>query len=212
MRLTRRFRSGFTLVELTIVIALLSVIFTGIFTAFSTALNISRRASPTNGTNRQSIFFALENLRSTFSQTFFIDGHKRLVFIGINEGTKNARRDKVVFAAYHQNAEEVGLPAIREVSFFLRPMEDKEELFYLIRREDEMVDKNPFSGGLEHVLLDHVVSFQLKYSQRGDKWEDDWNHRDKKKIPKLIRIEIIALVGNVEMKYESLSFPGLYYK
>jgi general secretion pathway protein J len=208
----KKFKKGLTLIELAIVIGLLGALFTGIFSTFTTVLNISKNSTPREGTTRQNIFFALENLRSSLSQTYFVDGHKRLVFVGKTEGSTNARRDSIVFAANHSNSEEVGLPAIREVSYFLRPMEDKEELFFLIRREDEMVDKNPFSGGYEHVLLDHVVSFQLKYSQRGDKWEDEWNHKDKKKIPKLIRIEIIGLVGNQDMKYEALAYPGLYYK
>ena len=193
-------RKGLTLIELSIVVALLGVIFTGIFSTYYTSLKISRNTTPTGGTSRQEIFFALENVRSTLAQTYYVDGHRNLVFIGKTDGVQGGRRDSVVFAANHPNAEEIGSPAIREVSFFLKAMPDSPEKFYLMRREDEMVDKDPLSGGIDHILLEHVLSFQLKYSQRGDKWQDEWDTKDFKKIPKLIRIEIIALVGDTEMK------------
>lgn len=205
-------RKGLTLIELSIVVALLGVIFTGIFSTYYTSLKISKNSAPSGGVSRQEIFFALENVRSTFSQTYYVDGHRNLIFIGKTDGVQGGRRDSVVFAANHPNAEEIGAPAIREVSFFLKPMPDSTEKFFLIRREDEMVDKEPQSGGIEHILLEHVLSFQLKYSQRGDKWQDEWDTKDFKKIPKLIRIEIIALVGDTEMKYESLAHPGIFFK
>ena len=205
-------RKGLTLIELSIVIALLGVIFTAIFSTYYTAIRISRNTAPRGGTSRQEIFFALENVRSTLAQTYYVDGHRNLVFIGKTDGVQGGRRDSVTFAANHPNAEEIGSPAIREVGFFLKPMGETSEEFYLVRREDEMVDKDPLNGGIEHVLLDHVISFQLKYSQRGDKWQDEWDTKDFKKIPKLIRIEIIAVVGDTEMKYESLAYPGIFFK
>ncbi|HNH10006.1 MAG TPA: type II secretion system protein GspJ [Leptospiraceae bacterium] len=210
--LSRNLRRGVTLIELAVVMAVLGVLFVGIFSAYHTSLKISRASDPKHGTSRQNIFFALENIRSTFAQIYLIEGQRRLVFIGKNEGVQNQRLDRVVFAANHPNSEETGRPSVREVSFFLRPMKQNSEFYYLIRREDEMVDRDPESGGIEHILLDHVVSFQLKYSQRGDKWVDEWNSRDTKKIPKLIRIEIIALVGDTDMKYEALANPGMFYK
>jgi len=201
-----------TLIELAVVTAVLSILLVGIFGTYYTALKISRDTNPKNGTTRQNILYALENVRSSLAQTFFIDGHRRLIFIGKNETALGKRLDKVVFAANHVNAEETGTAGVREVSFFLKPMPNETEFYYLIRREDEMVDSSPESGGVEHILLDYVISFQLKYSQRGDKWIDEWNSKDTKRVPKLIRIEIVALVGENETKYEALAAPGLYYK
>jgi general secretion pathway protein J len=210
----RGLRSGLTLIELAVVTAVLSVLLTGIFGTYYTAMKISRNSSPIGGTNRQAIFFALENIRSSFAQTYFVDGHRRLIFIAKDGGVAGQRLDIVNFAANHPNAEETGTVGVREVSFYTRSMNDPDypDLYYLIRREDEMVDMQPESGGLEHILLDHVISFQLKYSQRGDKWVDEWNSRDTKRVPKLIRIEIVAKVGDEPMKYESLAAPGLHYK
>jgi general secretion pathway protein J len=205
-------RKGMTLVELSIVTAILATILVGIFSSYYYALKVTKDSDPRGGTTRRDIFFALENLRTTFAQTYYIQGHKRLLFVGKNEVTPQGRSDKVVFAANHPNSEETNTPSVREVSYFLKLMCSDCEYYYLIKREDEMVDTDPLNGGMEHILLSHVKSFQLKYSQRGDKWQDDWNTDDTKKIPKLIRIEIIALIGDSEVKYETLSYPGFFFK
>ncbi|MBP7281369.1 MAG: prepilin-type N-terminal cleavage/methylation domain-containing protein [Leptospiraceae bacterium] len=212
MIMRAKFRRGMTLIELSIVVAILGVIFSGIFGAYYAALKISRDSDPRGGTTRKEIFFALENLRSTFSQTFYVQGHKRLIFEAKNESTTNGRADTVTFAANHTNSEETGSPAIREVSYFLRQMCEDCEHYYLMRREDEMVDIDPRTGGTEHVILSHVKSFQLKYSQRGDKWQDEWSTLELQKIPKLIRIELVAIVGENEIKYETLAYPGIFFK
>lgn len=216
----RKIKKGMTLVELSLVTAILATILVGIFSTYYYALKITKESDPRGTAPRKDVFFALENLRSTFAQTYYLQGHKRLIFIGKDSNTTSGRADTVVFAANHVNSEETGTPSVREVAFFLKPMNpnpkpfaDRDTQFFnLVRREDEMVDMDPLNGGTEHVILSYVKSFQLKYSQRGDKWEDKWDTNDLKKIPKLIRIEIIVLIGTDEFKYETLSYPGFFFK
>ena len=80
----QKFRRGLNLVEIAVVIMILGVVFTGIFGAYFTALKITKESDPRNGTTRNDILFAIENIRSAFSQTFFMTGpaHKRLIFKG----------------------------------------------------------------------------------------------------------------------------------
>lgn len=212
------YRKGTNLIELAVVIMILSTLFVGIFAAYYTAMKIANSTSSESGTTRKEVLYAVENVRKTMTQTFYNANSRRLLFRGTGEGVRGERTDRVVFAAHHSGAEDVGLPAIREVEFFLRAMEDdfqkasSNKNYQLIRREDEMVDKLPLRGGTEHILLEYVHSFQLKYSTRGVKWLDEWDSKTTKSIPKLIRIEIIALVGRKEVKYETLAFPGLFFK
>lgn len=212
-KFSRQRRLGLTLIELSIVVALLSVLFTGIFTTFFMALKISREADPPGGNTRPAILQSIENIRKAISRSYFFESQKRLVFIGKGEGVTGGRRDRMVFATSHPNSEESGKPSVRETSFYLKKMEDTlQDHYYLIQREDSMVDDYPLTGGVEHVLLEDVKSFQLKYSERGDKWLDEWNSQTNKKIPRLVRIEIIALVGRKYLKYESLAHPGILFK
>lgn len=209
-----KFRKGFTLVEISIVVMIMAVIFTGIFSVFYTANKISKKGASNKGANRKDILYAMENIRGTLARTYFIDNQKRILFVGKQDGVTGSRNDRVVFATSNPNSEEEGQASVREVSFYLRKMPNPkmEGLSYLIRREDEMIDTFPTQGGVEHVLLENVKSFQMKFSERGDKWVDDWNSRTTKKIPRLIRFEIISLVGNAFVKYESLAHPVILFK
>ncbi|MCZ8342879.1 MAG: prepilin-type N-terminal cleavage/methylation domain-containing protein [Leptospira sp.] len=205
---------GFTLVEISIVVMILAVLFTGLFSVFYTANKIARKGSNKKGANRKDILYAMENIRTTLTRAYFIDNQRRVLFVGKQEGAPGTRNDRIVFATANPNAEDEGQSSIREVSFYLKPMPDSkmEGMHYLIRREDEMIDNFPTQGGVEHILIENVKSFQLKYSERGDKWVDDWNSRNTKKIPRLIRFEIISLVGSSFVKYESLAHPGILFK
>ncbi|MDF3821522.1 type II secretion system protein GspJ [Leptospira sp. 96542] len=213
MRRIRK-KNGFTLVEISIVMMILSVLFMGLFTVFYTSNKIAFKGSAKKGANRKDILYAIENIRSTITRTYFIDNQKRILFAGKKEFFSNANNDRLAFATSNPNAEEEGQSSIREVSFYLRQMPNPklEGLMYLIRREDEMVDVFPTQGGVEHILLENVKSLKFLYSERGDKWVEDWNSRTTKKIPRLVRFEIVALVGNAFVKYESLAHPGILYK
>ncbi|MCG9874234.1 MAG: type II secretion system protein GspJ [Leptospiraceae bacterium] len=208
----RKFRKGLTLIEISIVVMLVSMLFIEVFASYFFSLKIAREADPPGGVTRTALIQSIENLRLSFTRTYFFENQKRLLFVGKSEGASGIRRDKVSFASSNPNSEELNEPSVKEVSFYLKRMENKTDLFSLIRREDDMVDNFPLTGGTEHVLIDNVKSFQLKYSERGDKWLDEWNSKSNKKIPRLIRIEIIALVGNEFLKYESLAHPGILFK
>ncbi|MEM7181832.1 MAG: type II secretion system protein GspJ [Spirochaetota bacterium] len=211
-------RKGTNLVELAIVVMILGTMFVGIFACYYTALKISKNSAPKIGSSKKDVLYAVENVRKTLTQTFYNTNAKQLVFKGKGSGVGGERSDRLVLAAHHSGSEDIGSPAIREVEFFLREMTEEIEIpgagkyYTLVRREDEMVDNLPLRGGTEHVLLEYVKSFQLKYSTRGIKWLDEWDAKLTKSVPKLIRIEIIALIGKKEVKYETLAFPGLYFK
>ncbi|WP_061218870.1 type II secretion system protein GspJ [Leptospira weilii] len=205
-------RNGFTLIEISIVVMILGVIFVGIFSTYYTSLRISRESSSSGGAAKRDILLAIENIRSTISMTYFHQTQRRLIFIGKNEGRGIDRKDRLDFAATHPNSEETSMPEVREVSFYLKPMPDNSNYNLLIRREDEMVDRYPKSGGTEYTLLTYVKSFQLRYSRTGAKWEDEWDSKLTKSIPRLIRIELIVNSGKKEVRYETLAFPGILFK
>ncbi|TGK13251.1 prepilin-type N-terminal cleavage/methylation domain-containing protein [Leptospira stimsonii] len=206
------YRNGFTLIEISIVVMILGVIFTGIFSTYYTALKISRESSSPGGASKRDILLAIENVRSTISMAYFHQTQRRLIFVGKNDGRGIDRKDRLDFAATHPNSEETSMPEVREVGFYLKPMPDQPDYNFLIRREDEMVDRYPKSGGTEYTLLSHVKSFQLKYSRTGAKWEDEWDSKLTKVLPRLIRIEMIVNSGKKEVRYETLAFPGILFK
>ncbi|TGK04270.1 prepilin-type N-terminal cleavage/methylation domain-containing protein [Leptospira langatensis] len=217
-----RTRSGFTLIELVIVAALLGSLLVMVFGTYTSILKITRDNSSNEGVEREKAISAIENIRSTLSMAFYFQSEKRLVFVSrkdrkSEDGKKHpgeSTNDQfLVFAAVHPNSEETALPEVREVEYFLRRKEGSDsDFFTLVRREDEIVDKYPFAGGLEYELLDNVKSMSFKFSRTGTKWEDEWDSRESKNIPRLIRIELIANMGSKERRFETLAFPGILIK
>ncbi|EQA37743.1 putative type II secretion system protein J [Leptospira inadai serovar Lyme str. 10] len=216
----RQFRRGFTLLELSIVAMLLGGLLVMIFGTYTSLLRVSRDNSSVEGGDKQQAMSALENIRSTLAMTFFFATEKRLVFVSrrgrkSEDGNKHPRESSndyfIVFAAAHPNSEETGLPEVREVEYFLKKDEDAPG-YLLIRREDQIVDKFPFAGGQEYTLLNGVKSLAFKFSRTGSKWEEEWDSREAKNIPRLIRIELIAKIGTEERRFETLAFPGILYK
>lgn len=202
-------RQGVTLVELSVVILIMSILFTMIFSVYFGIARITGNESPISQAKHRSLL-ALENMRSSINQTYFKKNVKRLVFIGrkIIDGTR--RKDRLTFAAVHQGAAAIGVPAVREVSFYIRDHQEDTEIGDLIRREDQMVDKDPGKGGNHYTLLENVISLKFRYSLNGKEWQDDWHHEKLRRIPKLIQIQLKVKIGGRLQVFETLSYTGLY--
>ena len=207
-------RKGLTLIEIAIVILLISIIFTGLFTSYTTALQITKDFLPEEGVETSDIFYTINNIRNSFSMAYINSNEERLIFVGVPKGEKFKRKDTVNFSSIHSNALVSNSNEIREVGFYLKKMdlENLENYYYIIRREEAMVDKKPKEGGIEYILLEYVKSLQFKYSRNGKKWQDDWDSKLNSGLPRFIRIEIIALVGKKNKRYETLAFPNLLFK
>lgn len=201
-------RAGLTLVELAIVIMVLSVLFTIMFSTYFGTARIVSTTTPHSLARTQSLL-ALNLIQSSLNQTFFSERSDRVVFYGKNEGSGESRSDQISFATVFPGSEAVGLPAVREISYFLK-REGPGLPGILYRREDQNVDDHPYTGGLHYRILDNVQSFKLSYSLNGKDWVDNWSSKASRRFPRLIRIELIVITGKQSEKYETLSSPGLY--
>ncbi|MBW7859384.1 MAG: prepilin-type N-terminal cleavage/methylation domain-containing protein [Leptonema sp. (in: Bacteria)] len=207
-QLSIKARAGLTLVELAIVIMVLSVLFTIMFSTYFGTARIVSASTPHSLARTQSLL-ALNLIQSSLNQTFFSESIDRVVFYGKSEGSGESRSDQISFATVFPGSEAVGLPAVREISYFLK-REGPGLPGSLYRREDQNVDDHPYTGGLYYRILDNVQSFKLSYSLNGKDWVDNWSSKSSRRFPRLIRIEIIVVTGKQIEKYETLSSPGLY--
>lgn len=204
-------RAGFTLVEISIAILVLSILFTIMFGIYFGINRIITQSAP-SALARKNALLALEMMRSSINQTYFHRDLERIVFVGKREGGGETHTDRLTFAAVHPGAESVGAPAVREVSFYLEEERDtgyNETTYTLFRREDQMVDDEPGEGGAHYPVLKHVVSLQLKYSLSGRDWRDDWNSKETRRIPRLIQIQLRVKIGSNTQKFETLAYTGL---
>jgi len=206
LKLRSVIRRGLTLAELAIVILVLGMLFSVLFGALFGISRIINMSSPQAEARRQALL-TLETLRNTINQTYFNPDLDRIVFHGKNSGSGERRQDRLTFAAVHPGADSLGVPAVREVSFYLRREKDD---FTLIRREDQHVDKEPGKGGMHYTLLGSVTSFKLRYSLSGKEWTDTWKSSEIRRIPRLVQIQFTVRIGEKEQLFETLAYTGLY--
>ncbi len=206
----RDLRLGFSLAELAIVILILGIILTVIFSVMSGLVGITTRTNPSQEI-KKTASFALQVIKSSIDQTYFISNYKRLWFVGTKDGYDGARKDRLTFASVLSGAEDLGASAVREVSFYLKP-NDRGGLFSLMRREDEIVDDEPGKGGNHYVLLANVSSLGFRYQTETKDWVENWDTREKNRLPLLIEIEIIIKTSFKEFKFKTLSRPGINVK
>ena len=204
-----RLRSGFTLAELAIVILILSILLLVVFSVVGGIIRISSQTSPVRESKRQA-FFALQNLKSSIDQAYYRRGSQRLWFVARKDGVEGSRNDRLTFAAVHSGAEDIGAPAVREVSYYLR--EQKGGNYTLIRREDELVDEKPGKGGAHYKILKNVVSLQFQYSSNQKDWLDTWDSRQKRRLPPLVQIELKIEILGKEHTFRALARPGMNIK
>ncbi len=176
---------------------------------------ITTLASPSSQAKADG-FLALENMRASLDQTFFQRDIKRLVFLGKRGGGGETRSDILTFACVHPNADAMGVPAVREVSYYLEPDPDVDpgegKSYILIRREDEMIDEQPGQGGNHYPLVGGVVARKFRYSLNGKDWKDEWDSSKIRRIPRMIQIQMRDRAGNRIMRFETMSRPGLYIR
>lgn len=201
-------RSGLTLVELSIVILLLSVLFTIMFSVFFGVARIAQDTSPPSIAKQKTIL-TLEMMRSTINQTFYNRDIDQLLFLGRQGGNQENRRDRLTLAAVHAGADALGVPAVREVSFYIKEGKPG-EAGTLMRREDQMIDKKPGEGGAHYPVLEGVSSLEFKYSLSGKEWKENWNSKEVRRIPRLVHIILRVQVGRRIQRFETLAYPGLY--
>lgn len=201
-------RRGFTLVELSIAILALSVMFTILFGFYYSISKISREGTP-GATDRASVIQALNHIRSSISNTFFIKDVDRIVFVGKKGGSSGEeRKDTLTFASVNPGAEYIGIASVREVSFYTKEISQGFGTLYI--REDSMVDTNPGEGGGHYPLAKNIQSLVFRYSADGVNWLEEWSSKKTKDVPRLIQVRITAKIGNSIQRFETLASPGIH--
>lgn len=205
-----------SLVELSVVILLIGMLMTMLFAVVTGVIDIISVVSPVIRIKSQA-FLALNNVRSCINQTYFNPNTERLWFLA----DKRAEGSRVTLACVHPGAENLGRPAVREVSYYLKHTDmDEEGTYTLIRREDEMIDEDPGSGGLHYPILHNVKEFNLRYTLDGKNWVNSWKSNDNRRIPRIVEIKMVVSLSKgrgdqkekKEFSLQTLSRPGLYIR
>lgn len=189
-KLSKKFlpRRGFTLVELTIVMALTGFLLLAVFGSYFQIRALLLRQSQASGRNNQAIFLMktlLHDLNTPLSQNW----NKAQFFSGKKEVVGGKRADRLNFPAGNIYANPSGMQsAVYTVSYYSEP-DDKGQLV-LYRREDIFLDSQKREAGLAIPYLENLQEFRLEFSANGQNWVDEWNYAQTRSIPGIIRVHL----------------------
>ncbi|GIX43283.1 MAG: type II secretory pathway [Leptospiraceae bacterium] len=213
MKLLKSYRRGFTLIELALVIATMSILFIVMFSVNFTVSKIAKKNVPISSTRSQAML-VLNLIQNSIRMAYFFPEIEKTVFYGKSNGNEGERADQLTLTCVSTGSPLAGGGIVKEVSFYR-----KDNSLYI--REDQIVDDQPYVGGNHYKILEGVKSFQLSYSLNGVDWQDNWSSKSTRRIPRLVKIRIVVAINykdKEELKtikeetYETIAIPGYYLR
>lgn len=199
-----KIRRGFTLIELALVIATMSILFIVLFSVNFTVSRISKKTTPIS-LNRSQALLTLNMIQNSIRMVYFFPEVERTVFFGKSNGFEGQRSDQLTLTSASKGSFMAGGGIVREISFYL-----KDNILYI--REDQIVDEQPYVGGNHYKILENVKSFRLDYSLNGVDWQDNWSSRATRRIPRLVKVQIILDNAGKQETFETIAIPGFYLR
>lgn len=198
-----RRQAGFTLVEITLALAILGVL---VAMALQNMTNTVRgRDMVLDGLRRPKVANALlAQLVKDLRYLWFggLTGNAGFVGRSGNVGGKDADRLDFLTARparsvpldEENRSEDAPQAALAEVGYAFRQRDDGRYL-ELWRREDPYVDDDPSTGGRYTLIYDRIVSCNLTYYDRPSETKnkeglEEWDSRTKKRVPYAIILEL----------------------
>ncbi len=194
-------KSGFTLIEALISLAILSVILSFVYISFFTTFNARSYVE-----NRNEVYQIgnqiMSHLKRELSSAYLDITPAGVVsqytyFIGIRDEWNGNPMDKLFFTTMaHVNipvGNEVQNSDYAAIGYDFQINEDK-DIIYLIHRENPFFTTEPLTRGQGFIISKSVVSIAFYYfNSRTARWVDQWDTRlqGKKYLPYAVLIRLI---------------------
>ncbi|MGB8223512.1 MAG: type II secretion system protein GspJ [Polyangiales bacterium] len=193
-------KQGFTLLEIILAVAILSLVGTMIYGGFSqTALNKARVEEDVD--RSRIVNMTLERMVRELSMAF-VSTHvnpsldlrvMQTAFVGKDHG----KEDRIDFTSFshrrlYRNAHESDQ---NEISYFVTEDPDEPGVSVLARREQNRIDSDPRRGGKSQILIEGIEEFNLEYfDPLLSDWVQTWNTQDilaqPNRLPTQVRIRL----------------------
>jgi cation transport regulator ChaC len=92
---------------------------------------------------------------------------------------------------------------ICEVAYYLKEMENKKNVYTLMRREDPTTHYGPTKAGSDMELAEGVLGMNIIYMDESNQEVKEWDLSKKLSLPRLVKVKLTLEAGK-----DKLSFTG----
>ncbi len=184
---------GFTLVEVMVAVLITGIVMAAVLTnldATRKAVDTIHNVMETENTGPR----ILDLLRADLDRIAIYDAHNYKVLKGQSETILGADADRLDLIVHGRTRAEFEIPGLTdpvhaplaEVGYRMRTNPSRNDFLELYRREDPLVDEDPWRDGSYSLLYDRVIALNLRYTKRPDHnlvWTESWDTEEEKSLP-----------------------------
>ena len=213
-----RKQHGFTLIEVMVAVLITGMLMVSVMTnldATRKAVDTIHNVMETENTGPR----ILDLMRADLDRLAIYDAYQYKLLKGESETVLGADADRLDMIVYGRTRAEFEIPGldrpihapIAEVGYRLRTNPTRSEFLELYRREDALVDEDPWRDGSYSLLYDRVVSLNLRYAKKPDHnfvWEENWDTEQEETLPYAIDV-FLEIEVQPRRSLESLGILGV---
>lgn len=199
--------AGFTLIEIMVAVAILTVISLLLWQSSAVIMNAKLRYEEEDIRFQEAVM-ALTRLSDDLSMSYLYQTQDHLGTSGQGEklseiafvGKDSGSQDSLNFASMSNIRYIAGSHDMEraEISYYLKQTESEDEDhagYDLVKRVQSPPDAEPEEGGLEYVVLENVKEFDLQfYDKDQDQWGSSWDSTSAEtnnKMPRAVEIRLV---------------------
>ena len=203
---------GFTLLELLLAIAITAVIITIVnFAFFQSNKNIEAVRSQREA--YQSVRIAMDRIikdltcayipSPSLRPTMTLEDMSMYRFVGANDESDSTDKDTISITTTTDIGFSKVPGGVCEVAYYLKLMENKKDIYTLMRREDPTPHYGPSKAGSEMELAEDVLGMNIIYIDDSNQEAKEWDLSKKLALPKQVKVTLTFEAGK-----EKLTFTG----
>jgi len=193
-----RNRHGFTLLEVLISLAIMGMVMATVMQTVQQtrmAVDAIHNISETENVGPR----ILDQIRRDIENLAISDVSDYDLLKGEDETLIGAGADKLDLIVNHRSyipalsddGNRLLHPYLNEVGYRLKQNPQRSDFLELYRREDPLVDDEPYRDGSYALIYDRIVSLDIQYAKRPDFdiiWDDSWDSQREQALPFAIKI------------------------
>jgi len=210
-------KRGFTLLEVMISLAIMGMVMATVMETVDqtrSAVDAIHNVMETENTGPR----ILQTIRRDLEALAIYDASEYKIFKGINQTQMGAEADRIDLIVRKKGTVPVDLPTrtetvfapFNEVGYRLRQNPMRPDFLELYRREDPLVDGDPFRDGTFTMVYDRIISLDIRYAEEPESqivWLDSWDSYEREGLPYAIEV-YLEIEIQPRRSLESLNILG----